>query len=578
MIKSKKQMYLVIGAFALVLLLGTTTYAFFNYTRTGASNVIKTGRIYFNSTQDGNINLTNVFPITSRDAETDTTNTDEVVITITGDTTYTSGIEYLVTLEDVNIETSTNKKIPISIIVTPEADDTELGTANDNYFNTGVRGGNTSYYKVLADDTVKDGEYVLVGYIRPGQAEVNGKIGIKAYLDASKILISDTYDGTESDNMGTLNSMAEGKTVLTTTEWNSIQGNNAISFKVRVQSNEGIWVGEPLSRNDMVNINTANLLTSEQKSSITEVNFIRMSEEMINAHTDLIDLTADGGQGVVKAWIDGTKLYIASPGETYFPVDSTALFKNYSSVTTINFNNVNTSEVENMTALFWDDSSLAYIDLNSFDTANVVSMLSMFRGCSSLVSLDLSMLDSSSVVNMNNLVQNCSNLAYINISGLGSNNLTSAYTMFDGAAMLKTIVMSKFNFGSFTNLNVLFNGNNILNVERVDLNNSIVPNLTNMSYMFSSRVNLISVDLSGINIDSVQSMYAMFNGCSNLSTIYVSNTWNVNNVTSPNDMFSGCTSLVGGAGTTYDANHIDKEYARVDGGPSNPGYLTLKAN
>ena len=182
MIKSKKQMYLVIGAFALVLLLGTTTYAFFNYTRTGASNVIKTGRIYFNSTQDGNINLTNVFPITSRDAETDTTNTDEVVITITGDTTYTSGIEYLVTLEDVNIETSTNKKIPISIIVTPEADDTELGTANDNYFNTGVRGGNTSYYKVLADDTVKDGEYVLVGYIRPGQAEVNGKIGIKAYF------------------------------------------------------------------------------------------------------------------------------------------------------------------------------------------------------------------------------------------------------------------------------------------------------------------------------------------------------------------------------------------------------------
>ena len=32
--------------------------------------------------------------------------------------------------------------------------------------------------------------------------------------------------------------------------------------------------------------------------------------------------------------------------------------------------------------------------------------------------------------------------------------------------------------------------------------------------------------------------------------------------------------------TTYDANHIDKEYARIDGGAnsSTHGYLTLKTN
>ena len=39
-------------------------------------------------------------------------------------------------------------------------------------------------------------------------------------------------------------------------------------------------------------------------------------------------------------------------------------------------------------------------------------------------------------------------------------------------------------------------------------------------------------------------------------------------------MFQNCYSLVGGAGTTYDANHIDVTYAHIDGGPSNPGYLT----
>lgn len=39
-------------------------------------------------------------------------------------------------------------------------------------------------------------------------------------------------------------------------------------------------------------------------------------------------------------------------------------------------------------------------------------------------------------------------------------------------------------------------------------------------------------------------------------------------------MFSGCTSLVGGAGTAYDANHTDGEYARIDNPPNAPGYFT----
>ena len=41
-------------------------------------------------------------------------------------------------------------------------------------------------------------------------------------------------------------------------------------------------------------------------------------------------------------------------------------------------------------------------------------------------------------------------------------------------------------------------------------------------------------------------------------------------------MFKDCTSLVGGQGTTYDADHVDAEYAHIDGGTSNPGYFTDK--
>ena len=31
---------------------------------------------------------------------------------------------------------------------------------------------------------------------------------------------------------------------------------------------------------------------------------------------------------------------------------------------------------------------------------------------------------------------------------------------------------------------------------------------------------------------------------------------------------------MGGAGTTYDDDHVDAAYAHIDGGPSNPGYFT----
>jgi hypothetical protein len=41
-------------------------------------------------------------------------------------------------------------------------------------------------------------------------------------------------------------------------------------------------------------------------------------------------------------------------------------------------------------------------------------------------------------------------------------------------------------------------------------------------------------------------------------------------------MFNYSTRLVGGQGTTYDANHVDAAYAHIDGGTSNPGYFTDK--
>ena len=59
---SKKVLMMGILVAVMIVVVTGVSLAFFNYTRTGTANTLSVGRIYFNSTQDGKIELTNVFP------------------------------------------------------------------------------------------------------------------------------------------------------------------------------------------------------------------------------------------------------------------------------------------------------------------------------------------------------------------------------------------------------------------------------------------------------------------------------------------------------------------------------------
>ena len=62
-------------------------------------------------------------------------------------------------------------------------------------------------------------------------------------------------------------------------------------------------------------------------------------------------------------------------------------------------------------------------------------------------------------------------------------------------------------------------------------------------------------------------------------TIFVGDGWDTSALDDSfgnTDMFKDCTTLVGGKGTAYSAEHTDAEYARIDGGSEAPGYLTDK--
>ena len=107
----------------------------------------------------------------------------------------------------------------------------------------------------------------------------------------------------------------------------------------------------------------------------------------------------------------------------------------------------------------------------------------------------------------------------------------------------------------------------------LDVSNFDTSNVTNMISMFSWS-KATTLDVSNFDTSKVTNMSYMFYDFTNLKTIYVSNKFNTDKVTSSTNMFSGCTNLVGGAGTKYNSSYVDKKYARIDGGTSNPGYFT----
>lgn len=79
--------------------------------------------------------------------------------------------------------------------------------------------------------------------------------------------------------------------------------------------------------------------------------------------------------------------------------------------------------------------------------------------------------------------------------------------------------------------------------------------------------------LSSFDTSKVMNMSNMFNNSNNLKTIYVSNLWNTDKVTSSSQMFYSCKSIVGGENNsvTFDSTKTDKTMANYT-----TGYLTYK--
>ena len=217
---------------------------------------------------------------------------------------------------------------------------------------------------------------------------------------------------------------------------------------------------------------------------------------------------------------------------------------NLSSIVGIEY--LNTSEVSNMSRMFSTCWSMESIDLSHFDTGNVAHMGYMFNYCEALTSLDLSSFDTHNVFSMEGMFYECNSLTSLDLSSFNTENVRNFKDMFFDCVGLNSM----------------------------DLRNFDTRNAGTMNGMFLDCSGLTSLDLSSFNTANVVDMSGMFDFCRNLETIYVGDEWSTDAVTNSSGMFGDCLSIVGGMGTTYDANHVDKAYAHVDGGPSDPGYFS----
>ena len=285
---------------------------------------------------------------------------------------------------------------------------------------------------------------------------------------------------------------------------------------------------------------------------------------------------------------------------------------------------LNTDSVENMSQMFYICRSLKKLDLSNFKTDKVTDMKEMFLGCDSLTGLNLSSFNTEKVTNMGGMFRGCKTLKNIDLSNFKTDNVTDMHSMFSGCRALNDLDVSYFTTSKVANMSGMFRG--CCRLKNIDITNFKTDSLTNVSFMFSGCLGLTQLDLHNFNTENIKNMGGMFrncNGltelnleffdtknvedmgdmfadCSNLKTIYVSDKWSVASLDSTKDnisyeqywcgelyheggngckyMFDGCGNLVGGGGTTFNRHKAGKEYARIDGGTSAPGYLTAKGS
>ena len=261
------------------------------------------------------------------------------------------------------------------------------------------------------------------------------------------------------------------------------------------------------------------------------------------ASTNAVNIDDEESDYEIKLWLDPTDktaYYYAEPEKVYLNEDMNSMFRNMSSLISLNLSNFDTSKVTNMSYMFFNTSSLALLNLSNFDTSQVMNMDSIFRRMTNLTTLNLSNFNTSKVMYMNRMFSDMHNLANLNISNFDTSQVTDMHDMFSNVRNLTTLNLSNFNTSRVTDMGFMFY--HMSSLISLNLSNFNTSNVTDMSSMFAEAHKLKTLNLGRMNTNRVTTMEKMFDNMWVLESLDVSS-FDTSNVTNMAHMFGGLAKI-----------------------------------
>ena len=454
---------------------------------------------------------------------------------------------------------------------------TETSISKDIKRNNEIDAGITHEYTVTI--TFKNRPYLQNDNLNKS---FSGKIDIEEYVDPSPEAIYCTYDGTLTQGAEYVNGqytyryMQEGEYASSGLAWKNITSdgwgvqltdktstdavNSAVCTYINnkpVVSMNYMFGGSQAASIDLSSFNTSNVKNMSNMFNYSQATTLDLSS---------FDTSKVTNMNFMFYYSQATTLDVSN-FDTSNVTDMSYMF-NGSKATTLDLSNFNTSNVTNMHSMF-SDSQATTLDLSDFNTSKVTDMASMFSS-SKATTLDVSNFDTSKVINMHGMFWG-TKATTLDVSNFDTSKVTDMSSMFS-SSKATTLDVSNFDTSNITKMSGMFQYSKDTTL---DLSSFDTSKVTSMTFMFYGS-QTTTLDVSNFDTSKVTNMSYMFYSATNLKTIYASDKFNTGSVTTSTKMFTNSTKLVGGAGTTYNSSYVDKTYARIDGGTSNPGYFTAK--
>ena len=183
-----------------------------------------------------------------------------------------------------------------------------------------------------------------------------------------------------------------------------------------------------------LNINSSNGIFGGtiSKGNVERIYFV--DHENVPTGATMWDASVEGNYAITAWAVDDDQnglqeVYIgANNGKISLPANLSSLFYYYGALKSVDFNNVDASNVTNMYQMFYYCNVLNEVNFSNFDTTNVTNMSYMFIYCSALTEIDLSSFETSNTTSMSYMFFG-TKPEIIKLNNATFANLTSSYGM-----------------------------------------------------------------------------------------------------------------------------------------------------